>query len=265
MKRLYLSSKNRSVRLGVILALCALPTLSGCELLGLDGGSTPPTQQPTTPPATPPANPAAGADAQAEKDKKAEQEEEYQRPEYPENVRRNPFAPSNEVVMSFLGSPVVDEEATGPQDPLQQYNIAQLDLIGIISEVAVPKAMFVDPEGFGHVVKEGDRIGRQGGTIVDIRDNEVDVREISSSDEDENQSRVTTIRLRAAELRGQEDEELSEAEREALEKLLGTDAGRKALRRNFQDRAAGATAIDGQNGGVLPPGANGGGGVAPPQ
>lgn len=240
-----------------MLLLCAMTLGTGCELLGLDGGSTPATP-PTQPPAqTPPVNkvPVAAEPEKAE-------EEDYQRPEYPENVRRNPFAPSNDVLMPILGTPVTDDDDAPPLEPLQQYNIAQLELVAIISEIAIPKAMFTDPEGFGHVVKEGDRIGRQGGTIVDIRDNEVDVREISG-DEDEKQSRVMTIRLRSAELKSANGDDLSEAEREALERLLDTEEGRNALRRNLKDRAAGANAIEG--GGVLPPGSTRGGGVAPPQ
>lgn len=242
----------------MMLLLCAMTLGTGCELLGLDGGSTP-AQPPAQPPTqTPPANKVPAA-AEPEK---TEEEQDYQRPEYPENVRRNPFAPSNDVLMPILGTPVTDGEDAQPLEPLQQYNIAQLELVAIISEIAIPKAMFTDPEGFGHVVKEGDRIGRQGGTIVDIRDNEVDVREISG-DEDEKQSRVMTIRLRSAELKSANGDDLSEAEREALERLLDTEEGRNALRRNLKDRAAGANAIEG--GGVLPPGSTGGGGVAPPQ
>ena len=263
MKRPYNSTRigaTRHTRASlVMLLLCAMTLGTGCELLGLDGGSTP-AQNPAQPPPTQ-TPPVAKAPPVAEPEKA--EEEEYQRPEYPENVRRNPFAPSNDVLMPILGPNPSDDDGT-PQtlEPLQQYNIAQLELVAIISEIAIPKAMFTDPEGFGHVIKEGDRIGRQGGTVVDIRDNEVDVREISG-DEDEKQSRVMTIRLRSAELKSAGGDDLSEAERDALERLLDTEEGRNALRRNLKDRAAGANAIEG--GGVLPPSSNGGGGVAPPQ
>lgn len=160
----------------------------------------------------------------AKKDEAEEEvEEEYERPEYPNSVRRNPFLPDLEVVRP---QKQLAEGTIRPLEPLEQYGLGQLDLVAIISEVAVPKAMFLDPEGFGHVVKEGDRVGENGGTITDIRDNQVEVREIT--DEEESQTRLTTIELRTRDL-DVDDDELSDEERDALKRLLQSDEGRKAL------------------------------------
>ena len=258
-ERLELHPPQRRRRLATLaLVLCMAASLPGCELLGLDGGAQAPSGQPApgqAPPARPPQAKAPEAEAK-------EEVVEYQRPEYPENLRRNPFSPSDAVLMPIMGTAVEgDGEDDRPLEPLEQFSLAQLRLVAIISEIAVPKAMFLDPDGFGHVVKQNDRVGRGGGVIVDIRENEVDVREISG-DDDERQSKITTIRLRSMELKAENADELSEAEREALERLLNTDEGRRALRRNINDRAAGANAIEGQDGGTLPP--SGSGGVAPP-
>jgi hypothetical protein len=151
-------------------------------------------------------------------------------------LRRNPFQPVPDVIAP-VGVVVAEEKR--PLEPLEQYTLGQLSLIAVISETAVPKAMFIDPDGFGHVIKEGDRIGRAGGVITDIRDNEVDVQETSGEDENA-KSTVRTIRLRDTEIRSDDEggEDLSEAEREALERLMKTDEGRDALRASLRERAA---------------------------
>jgi Tfp pilus assembly protein PilP len=209
---------------------------SGCEFLGLDEGEVeqqedtteedepkqePPTEQPTEP-------------AQ----KKASEDDEYQRPEYPNMARRNPFQPDVEVVKP--AKPVEGEDRT--LEPLEQFALGELELVAIISEVAVPKAMFVDPDGFGHVLKEGDRIGRNSGVLSDIRDNEVEITETTG--DDGGQTRLRKVKLREVELSAGDDASLSEEERQALEKLLETEEGRKALERQYRDMALGASAVD---------------------
>ncbi len=212
---------------------------AGCGLLGLDGSSG---QHKGPPPgahkqaATPPPAPKPKATAQ----------EEYERPDYPDNVRRNPFLPDLDVLQPKHD---IAKGDVRPLEPLEQYELGQLQLVAIISEVAVPKAMFLDPKGFGHVVKEGDRIGQNGGTITDIRDNEVEVREVT--DEEETQTRLTTVKLRTKELETKEDHGLTDQEREALKKLLASQKGRQALQKTL-GQAGAPTGADGESG-VLPP------------
>lgn len=227
-----------STRWVAALLVLGLLGASGCEFLGLDGSGGQSAQQaqqnqankgPKKPP-----KPEASA---------KEQEDEYERPDYPDNVRRNPFLPDMEVIQPKRQ---IAEGDIRPLEPLEKYALGQLTLVAIISEVAVPKAMFLDPEGFGHVVKEGDRIGQNGGSITDIRDNEVEVREVT--DEEDSQTRLTTVELRAQELKVEEEKSLSDEEREALRKLLQSDEGRKAVRESMQQRAPGATASERQRG-----------------
>jgi type IV pilus assembly protein PilP len=57
------------------------------------------------------------------------------------------------------------EEASGQIDSqvdvlLDQYSLEQLKLIGIITRVHPERAMLVDPNGTGHVVKRGQFVGR---------------------------------------------------------------------------------------------------------
>ena len=230
------SKTKRSTRTLLTAAvLSAAVFATGCELLGLDGGETvtPPPEQAQAPPATPPAAPPTPTPTPAA------ESEEYERPEYENMARRNPFQPDLEVVQP-ANLPAAGDERT--LEPLERFSIGELELVAIISEVAVPKAMFIDPEGFGHVLKEGDRIGRNSGTISDIRDNEVEVTETAG--EDGAQTRLRTVKLRDAELSAGNDSGLSEEERAALEKLLQTEEGRKAVEQRYRDMALGASAVE---------------------
>lgn len=224
--------RGRTIALGLAIVLVG----SGCELLGLSEEEVvaPPPQQQTTPPPTPQPPP-------QEAKPSAASVEEYQRPEYPNMARRNPFQPDLEVVQPANVPTEGDERSL---EPLERFAIGELELVAIISEVAVPKAMFIDPEGFGHVLKEGDRIGRNSGVISDIRDNEVEVTE--SAGEDEGQTRLRAIKLREVELTVGDGGALSEEEKAALEKLLSTEEGRKAVERQYRDMALGASTVEGE-------------------
>lgn len=229
------------VRWLVVAGLCAasLSSVTGCEFLGLSEAEI---QQPTgAPEAADPAPPPVPAEPVASVT------EEYERPEYPAMARRNPFQPDVETVRPNVQE-LGDEGRT--LEPLEQFGLGQLNLAAIISEVAVPKAMFIDPKGFGHVVKEGDRIGSSGGVISDIRENEVEVTEGVAGDE--MKTRLRTVKLREIDLEADRGETLSEAEREALEKLLQTEEGRKAVERSYRESTMGGSAAEGE--GLSPPG-----------
>lgn len=223
-RRSPLGAAGRFVVLLVVLGLAA----SGCEFLGLDAPAPEPAQSGDGASA-----PALKAPEPAEQDAPAEPlAQEYERPAYPDQIRRNPFLPDLEVVRPARN---VNAGEVRPKDPLEQYSLAQLNLVAIISSVAVPKAMFLDPSGFGHVVKKGDRVGLAGGIVSDIRDNEVEIREVSEGLDSE--TRVTTLKLRSDQLREQDDDALSDEEREALRRLLESEQGRRALRESLDTEA----------------------------
>ena len=248
-----------NARLVVLVAavLAATLMMGGCELLGLGGDTTNQQAQNNKQQNQQKQAQNQQKQAQADQDQAEEQEEEYERPEYPGDTRRNPFLPDPEVMQP---KSQVSEGDVRPREPLEQYAISALELVAIISETAVPKAMLVDPDGFGHVAKEGDRIGLNGGQITDIRDNEVEVRE--TTDEDDSQTRLKTIKLRTQELQTREDEGLSEEQREALQRLLESEEGQRALDEARRENAPGANAAeqggdsgssDGRFGGIRPP------------
>lgn len=144
----------------------ALLVLSAGLLLGAmgceeDAVAPPP---PTTP--EPKAKPAAKPKKVVENtDDKA-----YKRPEFLGEKRRDPF---------LFEPPKVQEGndlgGDRPLEPLEFYGVQELRLVAIVTGTSVPKAMFTDPSGHGHMAKEGDRIGRDGGRIAEIRNNEVEV------------------------------------------------------------------------------------------
>ncbi|TXD34357.1 pilus assembly protein PilP [Lujinxingia vulgaris] len=163
--------------------------------------------------------------------------EEYQRPDYP--VRRNPFQPDLDVLQP---EPAAVDDSVRPLEPLEEFPLSSLNLVAVISETAVPRAMFVDPNGLGHFVKEGDRIGRNSGVVRVIRDNEVEIRE-GGADES---GAVVTVRLRDQQLRVAESG-LTPEEREALQRLLESEEGREAIERSYRDMAPGASATESAN------------------
>lgn len=205
----------RSVRwlAGALAVMMALPLLWGCPDV-------------TTEPPDRPSSDDDEVEFDIDVDSLAQFEEvdEYSRPDYP--VRRNPFRPDSDV-LSDDDDERVDDEVRAT-DPLEQYALSSLALVTIISETTVPKAMFIDPEGLGHFAKEGDRIGRNSGVIRSIRSNEVEVQEggIDSGS-------TVTVALRERELTMDDQDGLTEEEREMLQRLLESDEGREALEDGF--------------------------------
>ena len=64
-----------------------------------------------------------------------------------------------------------------PSTELQQYELNQLKVLGIIWGGGKAKAMIMDPNGKDHIVTEGMNLGRQGGKIKMIRGDRVIVEE----------------------------------------------------------------------------------------
>lgn len=222
--------------LAIVTLLSVAP---GCEFLGLDGGEAQQAETADSAKKADEAKVAEDATPEPEPVKQAAAAEEYERPEYPEGTRRNPFQPDLEVIQPTNVATEGDERTL---EPLERFSLGELTLVAIISEVAVPKAMFIDPEGFGHVLKEGDRIGENSGVLSDVRDNEVEITETTG--EDEGKTRLRTMKLQSVEIRIGDTSGLTDEEREALDKLLQTEEGRDALQRQYRDMALGASAVN---------------------
>lgn len=86
---------------------------------------------------------------------------------YDPKGRRDLFRP-------FVESALIgDDASSGPQLPLQQFEVDQLELVGIIWNVPDPKALFLDPRKQLHTVRRDERIGRKNGYVAVIRQGEV--------------------------------------------------------------------------------------------
>jgi type IV pilus assembly protein PilP len=95
---------------------------------------------------------------------------------YESRGRRDPFA------QPIDDRPAAPGLAHGPLLPLQQFDLNQIRLVGIIWDVAHPKAMLKDPSGKTHIVGQNTKIGPRNGYIAVIREGEMVVVETIDRD-----------------------------------------------------------------------------------
>ena len=77
--------------------------------------------------------------------------------------RRDPFQP-----FLLIKRPVDADADLSAQTPLQQYETLQYKLSAIIVGYNQPMAMVIAPNGKSYVVRKGMKIGKNGGTVVQI-------------------------------------------------------------------------------------------------
>lgn len=92
---------------------------------------------------------------------------EFQETDFTETDRsRDPFRSFAAVFVEQAKSKVRAQVHVVAKD----YSVDELRLVGIVTRIHPPRAMFVDPSGKGHVVDHGDFLGRpeivQGGTTT---------------------------------------------------------------------------------------------------
>lgn len=93
--------------------------------------------------------------------------------------KRDPF-------QSFIGARTTElpgENKDAP--PLQRWDVERYVLRGVIFGTDSPRALLIDPEGIGHVVKLGTYVGRNWGKVTSIADQVVVVTEEYKSIDDE--------------------------------------------------------------------------------
>jgi type IV pilus assembly protein PilP len=61
--------------------------------------------------------------------------------------------------------------------PLEQFDLSQLSVNGIVWDTSQQRALILDPAGQGYIIEEGDAIGKNDGRVIAIEDNVVVVRE----------------------------------------------------------------------------------------
>jgi type IV pilus assembly protein PilP len=134
------------------LATIALLALTAC-------GESVPVNAP--PPALPKAPPKAAAAAPASP------EDQYY---YNPAGKRDPF-------QGFLAKAGEQAELPADAPPLQRYDVEKFTLKGVIWNTESPRALLVDPEGLGHVVRIGNYVGRNWGKVTSIAEDGVIVTE----------------------------------------------------------------------------------------
>lgn len=100
---------------------------------------------------------------------KAETVEEKEAWFYNPAGKRDPFS-------SFLSRPTRPED-NPDAPPLQRWDTDRFVVTGIIWNVDAPRALLVDPEGTGHVVRHGTYVGRNWGKVTAISEDGVIVTE----------------------------------------------------------------------------------------
>jgi Tfp pilus assembly protein PilP len=106
---------------------------------------------------------------------------------------RDPFTPPPPPEGPGTGGSSIEVECDPEAEPLGNYTLQEIQLLGLITGTPVPRAMFNVPSAPGGravIVGEGAKIGpRCGSRIADIRDNEVVVEQMSAIEAE----RVETI------------------------------------------------------------------------
>ena len=87
----------------------------------------------------------------------------------------------------------IDPLAKGP---LEQFDLAQVSVTGVVWEGDRRRAFVVDPSGHGYIVREGDRIGKNDGQVVEIGDSRMLVREAYVDFHGEKTTKEIEIRIR---------------------------------------------------------------------
>jgi type IV pilus assembly protein PilP len=64
-----------------------------------------------------------------------------------------------------------------PLTPLQKFEVGQLRLIGVIVGKGGPRAMVVAPDGKSYILGKGVKVGKNDGTVVQIKEEAVYVEE----------------------------------------------------------------------------------------
>jgi Tfp pilus assembly protein PilP len=90
---------------------------------------------------------------------------------YAAEGRRDPF---RSYEWEYMKRELASAQQTGP---LEQYDLAQLELVGVVWDVGRARALVQDPSGMSYVVGAGARMGKNEGLVTRIDDNLVVVRE----------------------------------------------------------------------------------------
>ena len=83
--------------------------------------------------------------------------------------------------------------------PLEQFDVGQLSLIGVVWHASNARALVRDPSGMSYIVAEGARIGKNEGRVTRIDDNLMVVKETYEDWQGEETTKDIEMRIRATE------------------------------------------------------------------
>jgi Tfp pilus assembly protein PilP len=83
--------------------------------------------------------------------------------------------------------------------PIEQFDVSQLSLVGVIWNANNARALIQDPSGMSYIVAEGAKIGKNSGRVTSIDDNLVVVKETYVDLNLEETTKDIEMRIRATE------------------------------------------------------------------
>jgi type IV pilus assembly protein PilP len=189
----------------VVLALSLMIlTTGGCFLEGLFGKgkkAEPPAPQPTASTKTP-AKPgeAKKAEPPAEESpmtmEKLQQMYDAKAAKYvfDANQMVDPFQPITAVFAATTveETPVVEGE---PKGPLEKMDLAQVRLVAIVVAGENTRALVEDTAGLGYIISVGTKIGKNGGKVIQILPDTVEVEEPTKTLKGEKKTKVSSLKL----------------------------------------------------------------------
>lgn len=89
---------------------------------------------------------------------------------YQSDGRRDPFVP-----LTLIRTPI--NEGGAPLTPLQRFELSQYRLTAVLVGIDEPRAVVSAPDKKTYILKEGMKIGKNGGVIIEITDQVVLVEE----------------------------------------------------------------------------------------
>lgn len=101
------------------------------------------------------------------------------------NPERDPFVP---LATKWSGLP--------DRPLLQQFDLSQLKVSGVMYGIKEPRVLFEDPSGLTHIATIDNKIGKLGGSIVKIEKNSVVVREDVSRLDGSTETRFISMSLK---------------------------------------------------------------------
>lgn len=106
--------------------------------------------------------------------------------------RKDPFKP---YVVETKAVPVFQKGPGHGSLPIQNYEVGQFRVLGIVAGLTQNSALVVDPAGKAYVVKSGMEIGKNGGIVEKVTVNSIDILEKYRDENGKIRKRTTTLTL----------------------------------------------------------------------